>query len=318
MAEPDFKQGGIARPRSGVGTRVLIGTALLAFLLGGSAAGYAIWQGLVPLAGSPAATLATIPQKSAPAAIPAPVKAATAGLASQQDALEARTAALAERLNSLDLMAGAAAGNAARAEALLVAFAARRALDRGAQLGLLEDQLRLRFGNSQPNAVTTVIEAAREPVTIGDLVGGLDALAPALATAPASAGSWAWFKREMGGLFVIRRESAPTPEPEIILRRAHILLEEGRADEAMKQVRRLPGARDATAWFRAARRYDTARRALDVLETTALIEQRGLRDARGGLVTTNRAAPASAAQAPTAAVPPAAAAATPAPVAPVG
>lgn len=299
MAEPDFLQSSTAKPRSGIRKRVLIGTALLAFVLGGGAAGYAIWQGLVPLSAIPAATLATVPQKPVPATVPGPVKAAT-GLVNQQDALEARAAALAERLDSLDLMAGAAAGNAARAEALLVAFAARRALDRGAPLGLLEDQLRLRFGNSQPNAVTTVIEAAREPVTMGDLVGELDALAPTLTAAPASTGAWEWFKQEVGGLFVIRRESAPSPEPQIILRRAHILLEEGRADEAMSQVRRLPGARDATAWFRAARRYDTARRALDVLETTALIEQRGLRDARGGSVETSRAAPASAAQGQTA------------------
>src|SRR3546814_3562519 len=34
---------------------------------------------------------------------------------------------------------------------LLIAFAARRALDRGLSLGYLEAQLRLRFGDDQPN-----------------------------------------------------------------------------------------------------------------------------------------------------------------------
>ncbi|MBC2670682.1 hypothetical protein ACFOON_03160 [Novosphingobium piscinae] len=295
-----------AAPRSGVRTRAVIGTAILAFLVGGGAVGYALWQGLVPPTLMPPAAVVAkaegpaVPVR-APAASPDP-----AALAARQDALEVRAAALAERLDSLQLMAGAAAGNAARAEALLVALAARRALDRGTALGLLEDQLRLRFGNSQPNAVATVIDAAREPVTLAQLVAGLDDLAPTLTTPPAAAGSWDRLKAELAGLFVIRRASAPTPEPTAILRRARILLEEGRSADAMAEVRRLPGAPGAAAWLAAVRRYDGARRALDVLETAALIEPRGLRDAKGAAVGTT---PARA---------PAEGAATPVPTAPAG
>lgn len=264
--------------RSGLRARAVIGTALLAFLLGGGAVGYAVWQGYVPLhRGVPEAAPAPV-GRAQPA--PAAAAAATANLVGQQDALEARVAALAQRLDTLDALAEAASGKAARAEALLVAFAARRALDQGAQLGMLEDQLRLRFADAQPHAVATVIDAARQPVTLGQLVGGLDALAPDLVTAPASTGAWTRFKQELAGLFVIRRQSAPSPEPQVILRRARVLLEEGRTDDATREVRRLPGAGGANTWFAAAQRYADARRALDVLETTALIEPQGLPNAR--------------------------------------
>ncbi|MGC7532570.1 hypothetical protein ACPWML_26485, partial [Pandoraea pneumonica] len=60
-------------------------------------------------------------------------------LAAQLSALEARTA-------SIDSTTAAAAAQAGRAEAMMVAFAARRAIDRGVTLGYLEVQLRERFG----------------------------------------------------------------------------------------------------------------------------------------------------------------------------
>lgn len=279
MAESNYTAAPtLPSPRTGLRARTVVGTALLAFVLGGGAVGYAVWNGLMPPRMiQPAATIApaTPPAPATPVAQPE-----AAQLASQQAALEARAAALAERLDSLDVMATMASGNAARAEALLVAFAARRALDRGAPLGLLEDQLRLRFGNSQPNAVATVIDAARRPVTLGQLVAGLDALSPDLSATPASLGAWDRIKQQVSGLFVIRRQSAPSPEPQAALRRARVLLEEGRSEEAMNEVRRLPGAEQARDWIAAVRRYDSARRALDVLETTALIDRQAPASAR--------------------------------------
>jgi hypothetical protein len=65
-------------------------------------------------------------------------------------ATEARLADLEGRMSRIDLRASAAAGNAARAEGLLIAFAARRALDRGVALGYIEGELRDRFGGTQP------------------------------------------------------------------------------------------------------------------------------------------------------------------------
>lgn len=265
----------LARPSRRGGGGVILLALVVAFLLGAAGVGYTVWKGLLPIARP-----APAPQKLAtPAVAPAPAPAGTriapaadpASLAAQQSQLEARTAALAARLDTLTLQADAAAGNATRAEALLVAFATRRALDRGAPLNTLEDQLRLRFGDSQPHAVATVIDAAREPVTLDQLVAGLDGLAPSLTETPSDGGAWARMRRELSALFVIRRQDTPSPAPQAMLRRARILLESGRTEEAIGEVQHLPGASGAADWFTAARRYDDARRALDVLETSAMI-----------------------------------------------
>ena len=64
-----FRTSTMPPARSGVRTRAVIGTALLAFVLGGAAVGYAVWQGLVPPALEPVARLAEAP---APRASTAP------------------------------------------------------------------------------------------------------------------------------------------------------------------------------------------------------------------------------------------------------
>src|SRR3546814_6168759 len=79
---------------------------------------------------------------------------------------------------------------------LLVAFAVRRALDRGLSLGYLEAQLRLRFGDDQPNAVKTIIETSRDPVTLEQLRAELDVIAPELVGRSGDKGSlWTGIKR---------------------------------------------------------------------------------------------------------------------------
>lgn len=264
-------------PRRGSGGTIALALAV-AFLLGAAGVAWIAWQGLIRLPSRSEQNLA------APAAAPAPAGhaanpaspaagAASGAPATAQDQLEARVAALSARLDALTIQAQAAAGNAGRAEALLVVVATRRALDRGAALNTLEDQLRLRFGGAQPNAVATVIEAAGNPVTLDQLVAGLDSLAPQLTRAPEEASAWSRIRSQLASLFVIRREATPSPAPRTLLDHARILLEAGRTDEAIAEVRRLPGASGASDWFTAARRYDDARRALDVLETAALIGQ---------------------------------------------
>lgn len=268
--------------RSGAG-RAIVAALLLILVLVAAGVGYIAWKGVLPF-----------PQRhpiGAPAPAPAPVANAAprpatdpAAALARQDTLEGRMAALEQRLDTLDLRADNASGNAARAEALLVAFAARRALDRGAPLGYLEDQLRLRFGNAQPNAVGTVIDAAHQPITLDQLVAGLDGLAPSLTQTPTTASAWTRIQRELSGLFVIRHDTAPSPAPTARLERARLLLESGQTDQAIAEVRALPGAGGATDWMTAARRYANARRALDVLETTAMLDTRGLRDTQGTTV----------------------------------
>jgi len=138
--------------------------------------------------------------------------------------------------------------------------------------------LRLRFGNAQPNAVATVIDAGKAPVTLDQLLAGLDSLTPALTEGPVNEGAWSRIKRELSGLFVIRHATAPSPAPQMLLGHARILLVAGRIEEAVAELRRLPGAAGASDWFTAARRYDTAHRALDVLESSAVLDNPPVRD----------------------------------------
>jgi len=185
-----------------------------------------------------------------------------------------RVAALEQRIGQIDTQSRSAVGNADRAEGLLVAFAARRALDRGVSLGFLEALLRQRFGETQPQAVGTVITAAREPVTLQELQDGLQQVGPQLLGAGPQQSWWGAFRAEMGRLVTVRREGTPSPEPSERLRRATRRLEAGQVDVALAEVLRLPGRESAGDWIAKARRYVAARRALDTIETAALVEPR--------------------------------------------
>jgi len=221
---------------------------------------------------------ATSPAQSAKAA---PVTTLTPDL---ERALAVRVADLEDRLSRINVQAQAASGNAARAEGLLIAFAARRALDRGSPLGYIDPQLRLRFGDAQPKAVTTIVNASQQPVTLEELSAGLDELGPALMTGSSGAGFWSDFQRELSELFVIRRQGTPSPAPQQRLIRAKRYVETGNVDAAIAEVEKLAGVEkdeDALQWMEKARRYNEARRALDVIETAAILEPQQLRSADG-------------------------------------
>lgn len=220
------------------------------------------------------------PEKKEEAALPVP------SLTPEKElALAVRVADLEDRLSRINVQAQAASGNAARAEGLLIAFAARRALDRGSPLGYIESQLRLRFGEAQPRAVQTIINASREPVTIEELAAGLDDLAPTLTAGTKSEGFWADIRREFSELFVIRREGTPSTAPQQRLVRSARYIEVGNVDAAITEMDKLPavmnGDEDSTAWMEKARRYNEARRALDVIETAAILEPQQLRAGDG-------------------------------------
>lgn len=303
--------------RRGPSLRLLGGLVLLAFLGGAALVSWLVWGDRVKitkdlrfdLKPAASASFAALPSPSpapgaSPAASPAPV-----------DQFDQRIAALEQRLTRLDLQAAAAEGNTARAEALLVAFASRRAIDRGVPLGFLADQLKLRFGDAQPNAVATVIESAAQPVTLDQLSAQLDALEPVLTKVPANEDGWTQLKREVAGLFVIRRGDSPSARPENRLDRARLLLRTGQFDAAIKEVQAMPGAAGAQAWVAAAQRHAMAQRALDLIETTALLEPAKLKDGSG--VPVQQASPAAQA-APVAPAPSAAPTQAPAPAAPKG
>ena len=183
---------------------------------------------------------------------------------------QSRVAGLEARLAQIDARADVAAANAARAEGLLIAFAARRAIDRGVALGYLEGQLRARFADGQPRAVAAVIAGAQSPVTLDGLRRRLDLIAPDLAGLGPDEGWDAAFQRTIGSLFIVRRADTPSPAADQRLIRARLALDAGQVDVALAEVARLPGRAAATEWMAGARRYIEAHRALDILEAAAL------------------------------------------------
>jgi hypothetical protein len=278
----------------------LIIAACLAFAAGGGLVGWIMWYNLgvsrdastlattgaegdaaagAAASPSPALVAASGPQAAATAS----QVAAAAKVAAQQGGIDQRLAAAEQRLTRLDLQAQAAAGNAARAESLLIAFATRRAIERGAELGYLSDQLRLRFGDQWPNAVGTIIDFSRKPVRLDGLMARLDGLAPQLSQSNEGP-SWSAFEREFKELFVFRRESTPSPQPQRRLERARWALEQGRYQAAIDEVKGMPGAAKAETWIVDAERYKKAMDALEVIETAAVLDQRGLRDGAGNPV----------------------------------
>ena len=280
---------------------VLIALAA-SFLLGGAVIGYGTYlyldaQGeaapdsegqetaLLTAEAQPAdlATASPTPTPRASATNAARQAAAVERVVDQQGGIDQRLAAAEQRLARLDLQAQAAAGNTARAEGLLIAFATRRAIEKGAELGFLADQLRLRFGDAMPNAVRTIIDSSRDPITLDMLTARLDGLAPSLAE-PDRRFSWDLVRSELSQLFVVRRESTPSPQPERRLDRARMFLESGRTEAAIAEVRNLPGADNATQWIARAERYAATQRALDLIETAAVLEPRRLRDGAGNRI----------------------------------
>ncbi len=257
-----------APPRSRIGPFAI--AIALAFAVGVALMWFAARDGeWLMRDAAPAAAPSPIPTIAAPPPPPVvttdPLTLATreSALAAQLAALEARTAAIVPDISG-------AADRAGRAEAMLVASAARRTVERGAPLGYLEDQLRTRFGMTQQRAVITVIQAGRDPVTIEALRQALDANA-GLLVAPDADGWFDGLVQEMRSLVVLHDANAPSPLPADRLARARRMLDAGQVEPALEEVSRLPGAAQASKWTAAARRYIDTRRALDTLETAAIV-----------------------------------------------
>lgn len=276
------------RSRSGAGTVLAV---LVAFLIGAGLTAYAAWRGdldaYLPARPGNAQAIATDDGTD--------TAGGATGVRAQGDepsvqtgqrlaamtAMETRLALLEDRFSRLNFQANAASGHAARAEGLLIAFAARRTIERGEPLGYVADQLTLRFADAQPQAVETITEFARRPVTLDQLSARLEALAPDLTDTSRDRTLWERARVELSNLFTVRSDSPTLVAPAARIDRARLMLTARRIGPAIDEVERLPGAEAARTWIADARRFQEAQRALDRIETTAMLEPRRLKDGSG-------------------------------------
>ena len=245
----------------------IVAWAILLLLVG---AGVAVWG--LSRWGAGARFLGVAPTPP-PAMVlqPAPVVAPATVAAETETAATDRIEALEARLHNVESKTQQTAGSVGRADALLVAFASRRAVDRGVQLGYLETLLAERFGGQNPVAVATIITSSRTPVTLDQLTNDYGALEGELRRSAPGEGLWQGFKRELGSIVAVRRADAPSSKPEARYDRALARLGQGQVDVALAETMRLPGAARAGPWISKARRYVAAHRALDEVESAALL-----------------------------------------------
>jgi hypothetical protein len=250
----------------GWGARLIIGLVLI--VVGAAAAtwGLAHYQ--------PAAKfLGVVPVKSAAPETPKPTvpNPVVQTLAAQPPADTARIAGLEARLGRVENATERAEGFAGRADALVVAFAARRAIDRGVALGYLENMLVARFGAQLQAAVATVITASHQPVRLNDLIAEYETMGPDLRRGGPQESWWTGIRREFGSLVQVHRADRPAANPDTRYNRALQRLSTGDVDQALAETMRLPGASRAGDWVAKARRYVAAHRALDEIESAALL-----------------------------------------------
>jgi hypothetical protein len=238
---------------------------VLLLLLAGAA--LAIWG--LSRSDSAARFLGIAPRTSSPVAVRTVPLAAQAAI--PDSATAAKVSELENRLRAVETTSRRAAGSVGRADALLVAFASRRAIDRGVPLGYLETLLADRFGQHNPRAVAAIITASRDPVTLDQLVADYEALAPALQRGAPDESLWQGLRREMSSLIAVRPASTPSGKPRARYDRALAQLHNGQVDAALAETMRLPGAARAENWVANARRYVIAHRALDEVESSALL-----------------------------------------------
>lgn len=226
------------------------GTALsiLAFVGGGLTIGWLSSTGLTPWeADSPAAPAAPLSPDAAMVAPPPVNPMVTTGVAPQ----------------ILQPIA-----DSTRTEAMLVAIAARRAIDTGLPLGDLNPRLDAAFGATQPQALVRIRAVEKEGLTPARLAAEFDSIAPMLAEG--NDATWDKMRREARNLFTLRRSNtAPAPR-DAQLQRIRDLLLSGNAASAIALVTAMPGAAQAQDWLVRARRYSDAQAALDTLEKYAL------------------------------------------------
>jgi len=250
------------RSEMGWGARLLIGLVLV--LIGAAAAtwGLAHYQSAARVLGVTAP--APPPQQLVQPVQAQPTSTPNPAIADQIGQLQAR-------LQRVESESAQAQGSAGRADALLIAFAARRAIERGVALGYLEPLLVDRFGKDHPEAVATIVTSSRSPVRLTELIGQFQDLEPELIGPPPNEGLWTGVQRGLSSLITVHRSDRPSSQPKARYDRALSHLMSGEVDSALAETMRLPGAPRARDWINSARRYVASHRALDEIESTALL-----------------------------------------------
>jgi hypothetical protein len=255
----------------GWGARLLVGLVLVLIGAAGAVWGLAHYHQAARVLGVTAAPAPPVMQTPKPMVTNAP---SASGSATSQ-ASDTRIATLEQRLSRVENAAERAAGSAGRADALVIAFAARRAIDRGVALGYLENLLAEQFGAQHPAAVATIITTSRQPVLLNDLIDQYQALGPDLRRGGPQDSWWSAVQREIGSLVEFHRADRPAANADARYSRALQRLEAGDVDQALAETMRLPGGAHADAWTASARRYVAAHRALDEIESAALLPPPG-------------------------------------------
>lgn len=247
--------------------RLLIGLVLILVGAGAATWGLARYQPAARFLG-----VAPAPPRPAHAALianPPPTPAPATQVSSAQD--DTRIADLETRVARVENATARAEGSAGRADALVVAFAARRAIDRGVALGFLENLLVARFGAQHQQAVGTIITGSHQPVRLDDLIAEYDGIGPDLRRGGPQDSWWTNFKREFGSLVELHSATRPAANADARYVRAQQRLASGDVDQALAETMRLPGAARAGDWISKARRYIMVHRALDEIESAALM-----------------------------------------------
>jgi hypothetical protein len=212
-----------------------------------------------------------IPQLQAPAALPqAQPSAAISDPSLSLPRAGESVSALEERMVAIGDDATAASGNAARAEGLMLAFAARRAIERGQSLGYLAPAIRRHFGAAQPAAVAAILTAATKPVTLEGLRSDLDRLEPQLLGGAPTEGLFSRFSRTFSELIVFRSAGTPSTRATDRLDRAKRFLSAGNVDRAKDEIAAMPGASVAADWLARAAQFRQTQSALDTIEASSV------------------------------------------------
>ena len=263
--------------RLGWTARLLI--ALVLILVGAAAATWALSRyepaarllGIVPA--TPPEQQRALPMQE-PASQPSGVAQADRAL---NPAIADQIAQLQARIQRVESESEEVQGSAGRADALLIAFASRRAIDRGVALGYLEPLLVDRFGTRHPQAVATIVTASRSPVRLTELITQYQDLEPQLLGPAPDEDLWSGIKRGFSSLITVRSSDRPSSRPQARYERAFAHLMSGEVDAALAETMRLPGAPRARDWVASARQYVAVHRALDEIESSALIGNQGPR-----------------------------------------